>query len=964
MQKFDGQSGVAAVGDEQAESTRRQLAVALVLLAVYFGAGRFALAKLAFVHANATAVWPPTGIALAGLLLFGYRVWPAIFLGAFLVNVTTPPSSVTVSLGIALGNTLEALLGACFVNKFAGGPRAFDHPRNIFKFVLLAGVASTCVSASIGLASLALGGLTAAANPRAIWLTWWLGDAVGALIVAPLVVAWSAHHEMRWKRNQTVEAGLLLFASVLVALVEFSGMLPAGADNHPLAFLSILPVVWAAFRFGLRETVMIGCVLSGIAIWGTLHGYGPFVKGTQNESVICLQAFMGVIVVTGMAVNAVVTGHRRTEEGLRQAHVELERRLQDRMQAEEARNRLTGIIESSDDAIISKALDGTVVSWNAAATRMFGYSAEEIVGQSSRLLIPSELQDEDEQIIAKLKQGKRIEHYETVRLRKNGSRIDVSLSISPVRDSSGRIIGASKIARDITDRKRAARALSESDALKRAILESALDCIVTMDHEGRVIDWNPAAERTFGYRRGDALGREMCELIIPTSLREKHRQGLARYLSTGEARVLGRRVEMTAMRADGAEFMAELAIARIHSTNPPLFTAYIRDITERKTAEEALRQSETRKSAILETALDAIFSLDHEGRIHEWNPAAERNFGYPKSEAIGRKMDELIIPPALREYYRDGLAEYLMTGVGSLLGRPIELTVMRGNGTEFRAELAITRNSYEEPTIYTCFLRDITERKRAEEEIQKLNEELEQRVIERTGQLEAINKELESFTYSVSHDLRAPLRALQGLSNALLEDYADRFDDTGKEYCGRIVVAAGRMDTLIQDLLAYSRLSRTDLELKTVDLAAVVADVQHQLEADLREKMAELEVRGTLPTVIGHRATLGQIVGNLVSNAIKFVAPDVRPKVVVRAEEDGDCCRLWVEDNGIGIAPEHQARIFQVFERLHGMETYPGTGIGLAIVQKGIERLGGRVGLESSEGKGSRFWIQLKKGEM
>src|SRR5262249_54733637 len=160
-----------------------------------------------------------------------------------------------------------------------------------------------------------------------------------------------------------------------------------------------------------------------------------------------------------------------------------------------------------------------------------------------------------------------------------------------------------------------------------------------------------------------------------------------------------------------------------------------------KRAEETLRQSESRKSAILETALDAILSIDNEGKVHEWNPAAERIFGYSKAEALGRKMDDLIIPSSLREHYRDGLAEYLMTGVGSLLGRPIELTVMRADGTEFRAELAITRNSWDEPSMYTCFLRDITERKRAEEEIQKLNTELEQRVMERTAQLEAINKE-------------------------------------------------------------------------------------------------------------------------------------------------------------------------------------------------------------------------------
>jgi len=206
------------------------------------------------------------------------------------------------------------------------------------------------------------------------------------------------------------------------------------------------------------------------------------------------------------------------------------------------------------------------------------------------------------------------------------------------------------------------------------------------------------------------------------------------------------------------------------------------------------------------------------------------------------------------------------------------------------------------------------------------------------------------------------LRALQGLSNAVLEDYSDRLDDLGKDYCQRIVTAADRMDTLIQDLLAYSRLSRIDLELKAIDLAAVAADVTHQLESDLREKNVALTVQDPLPAVLGHRATLGQVLGNLVSNAMKFVTPGVTPAVRIWAEERGELVRVWVEDNGIGIASEYRDRIFRIFERLHGVETYPGTGIGLAIVQKGVERLGGRVGVESAEGVGSKFWIELKKG--
>ena len=1094
----------------------------MVLLTVYFVAGKLGL-RLAFVHANATAVWPPTGIALAGLLMLGYRVWPVIFLGAFLVNITTAGSVVT-SLGIAAGNTLEALLGACLVNRFAGGRAAFDHPRTVFKFAVLAATASTAVSATIGVASLSLGGSATGSNYGAIWLTWWLGDAVGALIVTPFFILWSAKPRLRWSRAKAVEAALFLVVLFLVCEVVFAGLLPAGVKSYPLSFLCIPPLIWAAFRLGERETVTVTCVLSGIAIWGTLHGHGPFVRDSQNESLIFLQSFMGVVGITAVAVAAVVADRRRAEEALRTAHGELELRvkertaelakarceLEERVQERtaelaaandaflaeivehkrtaealrESQTKLQAIFDNSVDAIcVSKA--GNHVMVNPAYLKLFGYGrSEQLLGTSVlELIAASHREFVREDMRRRANSEAAPTHYATRGLRRSGSEFDLEVEVCAYK-LKGEIYTLA-ILRDVTERKRAEQLLRESEALKSATLESALDCIIAINHEGKVIEWNPAAEKTFGYRRAEVLGREMGDLIIPRSLRGKHRQGLARFLATGEALVLGKRVEMTAMHADGREFPVELAITRIQSDGPPMFTGYVReiserkraeatrnqlaaivessgdaiigetlegtilswnaaavrifgysaeeivgrsisllvppelqgeeekileklkngeriehyetarsrkdgsrvdvslsisplqdssgriigaskisrDITERKRAEDALRESEARKSAILETALDAILSIDHEGRVHEWNPAAEKIFGYSRTEALGRKMDELIIPSSLREYYRDGLAEYLMTGAGSLLGRPIELTVMRGDGTEFRAELAITRNSWEDPTMYTCFLRDITERKRAEEEIQKLNADLEQRVIERTAQLEAINKELTSFTYSVSHDLRAPLRALQGLSNALLEDYAARFDDIGKDYCRRIVTAAGRMDTLIQDLLAYSRLSRTDLELKAVDLALVVSDVKHQLESDLQENKVELAVEGVLPAVLGHRATLGQVMGNLVSNAIKFVAPGVRPRVRIRAEESGDFFRLWVEDNGIGVALEHQERIFRIFERLHGVETYPGTGIGLAIVQKGVERLGGRVGLESAPGEGSRFWIELKKGQ-
>ena len=279
--------------------------LATVLCLVYFAAGKLGL-KLAFVNASASAVWPPTGIALAAFLVLGYRVWPAIFLGAFLVNVTTA-GTIATSMRIAGGNTLEGLLGAYLVTRYANGPRAFERTTDIVKFAALAGIIGTMVSATLGVTSLSMAGFASWSNYKSIWFTWWLGDAAGACIVAPMLVLWSQTQRLNWRHAQYHEAVILLLATCVLGAIAFGESFASATKNYPLEFICFPPIVWAAFRFGQREAATTSLLVSGIAIWGTLRGFGPFVRSSANESLLLLQGFMGVASFTGIFLASVVS---------------------------------------------------------------------------------------------------------------------------------------------------------------------------------------------------------------------------------------------------------------------------------------------------------------------------------------------------------------------------------------------------------------------------------------------------------------------------------------------------------------------------------------------------------------------------------------------------------------------------------------------------------------------------------
>ena len=370
------------------------------------------------------------------------------------------------------------------------------------------------------------------------------------------------------------------------------------------------------------------------------------------------------------------------------------------------------------------------------------------------------------------------------------------------------------------------------------------------------------------------------------------------------------------------------------------------------------------KARLLDLSSDAIFVRDGEGRILYWNQGAEKLYGWSREEALGKISNVLLrtdFSTPLEQITTELHRHHHWTG---------ELVHTKRDGRRITVLVRKTQDvdAHGKPTYLLENVTDITERKKMEDELRDARtrsvnhaKELDALVTERTAKLATANRQLEAFVYSIAHDLRGPLRSMQGFSQLLVEEAGTALSRTGQDYAERINKSAQFMDTLLGDLLDFSRISHEHVELTAVDLGAVVASVLSRLQPDIQEKNAHVENSGPWPVVLAHEPTLAQVLFNLVSNAFKFIRPGVPPLVRLRAEEHGDSIRVWVEDNGIGIAADHQAQIFRPFIRLDS-EKYAGTGVGLSIVQKGVERMGRQVGVESTPGQGSRFWFELRRG--
>jgi len=604
------------------------------------------------------------------------------------------------------------------------------------------------------------------------------------------------------------------------------------------------------------------------------------------------------------------------------------------------------ILQHANDAIFAIDLSGKIMQCSTSIERFYGYPHEDLHGKKYEMLLPDIRRKEFESIRDSLLFGEQSVPFETERVTKKRTIIKISASYSDIKDDSGRIIGISVIERIIMHRR-------SMESKAQALLETAPDAMVIVNSFGQIILINMQTEKLFGYKKDELLGQDV-EILIPDRFISKHSGHRKLFFSNAKARTMGEGQELYGKHRSGKEFPVEISLSPLETEEGLLVSAAIRDISSRKKAEEKFRN-------LLESAPDAIIIVNESGIIQLVNVQTEKMFKYKRTEMVGNKI-ELLMPPRYNTVHQNHRVNYFKNPKVRQMGEGFDLLGRDKEGKEFPVEISLSPLETEDGLLVSAAIRDISEKKKLENQIREININLEKKVLYRTAGPETKNKELEQFAYVASHDLQEPLRTISSFVGFLKDEYSGRLDENADNYLVYISQASERMQTLIKDLLDYSRIGRKRI-IQDVNCNEILTDVLADLSSAIDETKAKIIVPGPLPVVKGYSTELKQLFQNLISNSIKFHKENIAPEISICGEKINGGWQFSFKDNGIGINKKHHERIFVIFQRLHNRSEYEGSGIGLSHCKKIVDLHGGKLWVDSELDKGSNFQFTINEME-